>query len=200
MTTPDGSGVPTCGPALSLESLALRPAVVVMIGTSGSGKTTLRRTLVAAGLHEERVVSLDDLRRRARSLDLAQGRPARPLQQYSAIAVRHGARRAHALAAFGAGYLADATHLRRRDRVEHVLTASVTGLDAIAVLTPVVPVDELIRRNAARALDEQVPVDVLEKQAHRRSLLSTEMLFEEGFSAVRECGHALHDSVRPVRE
>ncbi len=170
-------------PAL-LAPWARRPAVVVLVGACGSGKTTLRGALVAAGLHADRVVSLDDLRRRARDRDLRSGRPPHPLQDYSARAVREAARRADALAAFGAGYLADATHLRRRDRRVHVAVAEDTGLPAVAVLLPDVPLSELLARNAARPADERVPVDVLERQAHRRSLLDAALLAEEGFRLV----------------
>lgn len=165
------------------------PAVTVLVGASGTGKTGHRRALVAAGLHPDQVVSLDDLRRHLRRLDLAQGRAARPLQQYSAAAVRRAERRADALAGFGVGYLADATHLRRRDRQVHVRTAAAAQLQARAVLTPLVELDELLRRNLGRPADERVPVDVLEKQAHRRSLLSPPMLLDEGFARVRELRH-----------
>lgn len=160
--------------------------MTVLVGASGSGKTTLRQAMVAGGLHPDHIVSLDDQRRSARSHDMERGRAARPLQQYSAIAVRRAARRAHALAAFGAGYVADATHLRRRDRVEHVATAASTGLMATAVLMPALPLAELVRRNLDRPADEQVPTDVLERQVHRRSLLSAEMLLDEGFVSVHE--------------
>lgn len=160
--------------------------IVVLVGTSASGKTTLRRELLSQGLHHDQVVSLDDLRRRARDRDVAASRPPRGLQEYSAVAVRHGSRRAYALAAFGAGYLADATHLRRRDRREHLAIAADTGLRARAVLLAEVPLDELTRRNARRPRDEQVPADVLRRQVHRRSLLSAEMLAAEGFSGVIE--------------
>jgi len=43
-----------------------------------------------------------------------------------------------------------------------------------------------VRHNGRRPPDEAVPVEVLERQAHRRSLLSPPMLLEEGFSAVWE--------------
>jgi predicted kinase len=162
------------------------PEVLVLVGASGSGKTTLRLRLVANGLPEDLVISLDDLRRRARAVDAARRRQPRPLQDYSALAVRQAARRADALAAFGVGYLADATHLRRRDRRLHVATAAETGLPSRAVLTPVLPLEVLLERNARRPVDEAVPVDVLARQAHRRSLISAETLAEEGFSVVHE--------------
>jgi len=160
------------------------PRIVVLVGASGTGKTTLRRRLVTAGLPEDLVVSLDDLRRRARSLDVSRGRRVRPLQDYSALAARQALRRGEALAGFGAGYLADATHLRRRDRRLHVSTAQDTGLPAVAVLTPDLPVDVLVERNEQRPPDEAVPVEVLARQVHRRSLLSAPMLLQEGFTAV----------------
>src|SRR3954469_18354466 len=96
------------------------PAVVVLVGAAGSGKTTLRRRLVAAGLVDPGlVVSLDDLRRGFRAADAESGRPARPLQDYSLPAVRRATRRCDALLGFGAGYLSDSTHVRRRERVPH---------------------------------------------------------------------------------
>ncbi|MFL6133792.1 MAG: AAA family ATPase [Nocardioidaceae bacterium] len=162
------------------------PAVLVLVGTSGSGKTTLRRELVASGLPEDLVVSLDDLRREARDFDILRGRRPRPLQDYSPHAVRLAVRRGNAMAAYGAGYVADATHLRRRDRRLHVRTAEDTGLPSRAVLTPVLPLEVLVERNARRPPDEAVPVDVLARQAHRRSLICAETLAEEGFSVVHE--------------
>jgi predicted kinase len=162
------------------------PEVLVLVGTSGSGKTTLRRELVANGLPADLVVSLDDLRREARFFDIAHGRPHRSLQGYSALAARLAVRRGNALAAFGAGYVADATHLRRRDRRLHVRTAEDTGLPSRAVLTPEVPFEVLLERNAKRPPDEAVPVDVLARQAHRRSLISYATLADEGFSVVHE--------------
>ena len=161
-----------------------RPQVVVLVGTSGAGKTTLRQALVGDGLPAELVVSLDDLRRSAREDDLRRGRSARGLQEYSAHAARRAARRADALAAYRAGYLADATHLRRNERREHALRASDTGLDAVAVLFGAVPLEVLLERNAGRTPDERVPEDVLARQHHRRSLLSAALLLEEGFADV----------------
>jgi predicted kinase len=158
--------------------------VVVLVGASGSGKTTMRRCLVAAGWPADLVVSLDDLRRCARDHDLARGRHPRTLQDYSALAARQAARRSDAFAAFGTGYLADATHLRRRDRRVHVRTATDAGLRARALLTPVLPLAVLLERNARRPPDEVVPVDVLARQAHRRSLITAGSLAEEGFSAI----------------
>ena len=164
----------------------LGPLVGVLVGASGSGKTTLRRAVVAAGLHPDAVVSLDDLRRAARADALRRGWPPRPLQEYSASAVRRASRRQDALAAFGSGYLADATHLRRRDRVAHVEVARDAGLDAVAVLMPAVPLEELLARDVRRPGEERVPVDVLARQHHRRSLLGVALLRDEGFTRVRE--------------
>ena len=161
-----------------------RPAVVVLVGAAGSGKTTLRRALVAAGLDAELVVSLDDLRGDARAADAAAGRAVLPLQAYSLSAVRRANRRCDALAGFGAGYLADATHLRRHERIVHVRAATSCGLSAVGLLLPDVPLDVLLRRDAARPRDERVPPDVLARQAHRRSLLSERSLLDEGFATV----------------
>jgi predicted kinase len=173
---------------VTLPDWARMPSVLVLAGASGSGKTTLRRALESAGLPADLVVSLDDLRRRARAWDLAHGRPARDLQDYSALAVRQAARRCDALAGFGAGYLADATHLRRRDRRTHVSVAVETGLEPRAVLAPALPVEQLVERDQRRPPDERVPIEALLRQAHRRSLLSTEVLLGEGFRSVVELG------------
>ena len=163
-----------------------RPTVVVLVGAPGSGKTTFRRALVAAGLDAGLVVSLDDLRREEQAVDVAAGRPARPLQAYSLRAVRRAERRCDALAGFGAGYLADATNLRRRERVTHARRAADCRLPAVAVLLPDLPLDVLLERDAGRPAHERVPAEVLGKHAHRRSLLSASMLAEEGFAAVVE--------------
>jgi predicted kinase len=170
-----------------LVAQALRaPVVGVLVGTSGSGKTTLRRAVVAAGLPEDHVVSLDDLRHAARQDALDRGLLPRRLQDYSAVAVRRATRRQDVMAALGTGYLADATHLRRRDRRVHVLTARGAGLPAVAVLMPEAELTELLARNARRSADEQVPDDVLARQHHRRSLLSATLLHDEGFDRVLE--------------
>lgn len=171
-----------------LPAWARMPAVLVLVGVSGSGKTTLRRALQSAGLGRDLVVSLDDLRRRARTWDVAHRRPPRDLQDYSALSVRQAARRADALAGFGAGYLADATHLRRRDRRLHLRVAAETGLEPRAVLTPVEPVEVLVERNLRRPADETVPLDALLRQVHRRSLLSADVLLAEGFASVLQVG------------
>src|SRR5205085_138843 len=149
---------------VTLPDWARMPSVLVLVGASGSGKTTVRRGLETAGLPADLVVSLDDLRRRARAWDMAHGRPVRDLQDYSALAVRQAARRCDALAVFGAGYLADATHLRRRDRRTHVRVAVETGLEPRAVLAPDLPVEELVERDLRRPPDERVPVDALLRQ------------------------------------
>ncbi len=122
--------------------------------------------------------------RAARDDDVRRGRSPRQLQDYSALAVRRAARRADALATYGAGYLADATHLRRKERREHVLRASDTGLRVAAVLLPPPPLEELLRRNLARPEDERVPEAVLARQHHRRSLLTADLLGDEGFTDV----------------
>jgi hypothetical protein len=44
----------------------------------------------------------------------------------------------------------------------------------------------LAARDAGRPEEHQVPVGVLAKHAHRRSLLSSELLREEGFDEVVE--------------
>ena len=161
-----------------------RPVVVVLVGAAGSGKTTLRRGLVRAGFDAGLVVSLDDLRRESRTADAAAGRAVLPLQAYSLSAVRRANRRCDALAGFGAGYLADATHLRRRERVVHVRAAGSCGLPAAGVLLPDLSLGVLLARDAARPPDERVPADVLARQVHRRGLLSERMLRDEGFSDV----------------
>jgi len=159
---------------------------VVLVGTSGSGKTTYRRTLLRDGLPATSVVSMDDLRRDERARDVTRGRRPRPLQAYSAYAARTAIRRCEAMAAFGSGYVADATHLVRRERRTHLAIADATGLHAWAVLTPLLSEEELVRRNDERPPDEQVPVEVLLRQRHRRSLLSAEALRADDFAHVIE--------------
>ncbi|NAZ86912.1 AAA family ATPase [Kineococcus indalonis] len=161
------------------------PVVLVLVGAAGSGKTTLRRRLLAAA-PQLPVVSLDDLRRELRAADAAAGRPVRALQAYSLPAVRRAQRRCQALAGLGAGYLADATHLRRAERVAHLRTAAAAHLPAEAVLLPDLPPAELLRRDAARPADERVPAGVLARHAHRRSLLSAPALLADGFAVVHE--------------
>jgi predicted kinase len=159
-------------------TLLEQPVVVVLVGAAGSGKTTFRRSLVAAGYDAGRVVSLDDLRRCERAADAAAGRPVRSLQDYSLRAVRRAQRRCDALA--------DATHLRRRERMAHVRVAADCGLPAVAVLLPDLTLATLLHRDAERPPDERVPTEVLAKQAHRRSLLSVGLLAGEGFAEVLE--------------
>lgn len=148
------------------------------MGPPAAGKTTYRRRLLAAGLPAELVVSLDDLRRelRARSAD------PKPLQDYTLGALRIAGDRQRALVEQARGYLSDATNLRRRERVGHVATAG--ELPAYAVLLAEVPLEVLLARNAARPADEQVPPDVVAAFAHRRSLLSADLLLQEGFREV----------------
>lgn len=57
----------------------------MLVGTSGSGKTTLRRELLGHGLPQDLVISLDDLLRESRSLEIARSRAPRALQDYSAL-------------------------------------------------------------------------------------------------------------------
>ena len=162
------------------------PVVVVLVGAAGSGKTTLRRSLAGRGYVEGTVVSLDELRRLERAQDLRSGRNPRPLQDYSARAVRRAGRRCDALAGFRAGYLADATHLRRSERVPHVRVAESAGLDIVAVLLPAYDLETLLAIDAGRPSGERVPRDVLARHAHRRSLLDAALLRGEGFSQVYE--------------
>jgi predicted kinase len=154
--------------------------VVVLVGPPASGKSTVRRQLVAEGLPADLVVSLDDLRRelRDRSAD------PRPLQDYTLVALRIAADRQRALVEQGRGYLADAQHLRRRERVAHVAAAG--SLTTVAILLPDLPVEVLLARNALRDDDERVPTEVIARAAHRRSLLTAGLLRAEGFTEVRE--------------
>lgn len=160
------------------------PAVVVLIGPPASGKTTLRRLLVDAGLPGELVVSLDDLRREIAAEVGVAGGPVRPPQDWTPRALREADVRQARLLAAGRGYLADSTHLRRRDRVAHVRAAHAAGLPAVALLLPALPVEELARRNARREDEARVPDDVLRRHAHRRSLLDAALLRGEGFDEV----------------
>jgi predicted kinase len=158
-------------------------AVTVFVGAPASGKTSLRRRLVDAGLAPSRVVSLDDLRRTART---AAGEPNRRLQDFSLPAMRAATDLQTQLLSAGLGYLADATNLRRRERVAHVNAAHAAGLRAVALLLPALPVEELAARDRLRTPDERVPDDVLAAFAHRRSLLTAALLSGEGFDAVYE--------------
>src|SRR5215213_3461668 len=98
-------------------------AVVVLVGAAASGKTTVRDELVRTGTVRPNVVSLDDEGAELRDRDLRAGRNPRPLQEYSAAAARRSDAAAQELLSSGEGYLADATHLRRRERVAHVRAA-----------------------------------------------------------------------------
>jgi predicted kinase len=163
---------------------ALLSAVVVLVGPPAAGKTTVRRRLVNAGLSPSQVVSLDDLRRAARSRAVAEGGTVRPLQDYTLTALREADHRQEQLLTAGLGYVADATHLRRRERVVHVRAAHAAGLPALAVLLPDLPLDTLRTRDALRPADERVPGDALAAFAHRRSLLTADLLRGEGFMQV----------------
>jgi predicted kinase len=150
----------------------------VLVGPPASGKTSFRNGLLADGLQPDLVVSLDDLRRELR----ARSRASKPLQDYTVAALRTAAQRQRQLVEVGRGYLSDATNLRRYERVGHVQAAG--SLPAYAVLLPDVPLEVLLARNAARPPDEQVPEDVVAAFAHRRSLLSRQVLLDEGFCDV----------------
>src|SRR4051812_22031650 len=104
------------------------PAVFVLIGPGAAGKTTARGRIVAAGFDPAHVLSLDDTRvaLRARSEDA--GRPVKPLQDYTVVALKICAERQVALIAAGVGYLADNTHLRRQERTDHLRAAHDAGL------------------------------------------------------------------------
>jgi hypothetical protein len=56
----------------------------------------------------------------------------------------------------------------------------------VAVLLPHLSVEVLAERDARRPEAQRVPVPVLAKHAHRRSLLSAALLREEGFDDVVE--------------
>lgn len=134
------------------------------------------------------MVSLDDLRAAARSGDLAAGRVPRALQQYSFPAVTEATRRQRELLTDGRGYVADATHLGRRERVAHVRQAAAAGLPALAVLMPALPLEVLAARNAERSPERQVPEEVLARHVHRRALLDADLVLGEGFATVHEPG------------
>jgi predicted kinase len=169
------------------------------VGAAGSGKTTLRERLVAAGLDPRRVVSLDDGRAALRGQDAALGRTPRPLQDYSLGAVRRAQAQQAALLETGAGYLADATHLRRRERVPHVRDAHAAGLPAVALLMPALPLEVLQARGAERSPERRVPPDVLARHVHRRGLLDADLLRGEGFDVVLEPGAHTAGSDRAER-
>jgi predicted kinase len=156
------------------------PAVTVLVGAPASGKSSVRRRLVDAGLPASRVVCLDDLRHAARALA---GEPHRRLLDFSVSAVRAAATLEADLLAAGHGYVADATNLRRRERVAHVRAAHAAGLPAVALLLPHLPAEELAARDRLRSPDERIPPDVLAAFAHPRSLLDRDLLLGEGFDA-----------------
>lgn len=158
--------------------------VVVLVGAPASGKTTLRDALVARS--PLAVLSPDDERAAMRARALASGREPRALQDYSLPAIRRCEEAAARLLAEGRGYLADATHLRRRERVAHVKAAHAAGLPAVAVLLPDLPLEVLTARNDRRAEHRRVPEDALARHAHRRGLLTAALLREEGFDDVVE--------------
>jgi predicted kinase len=160
-------------------------AVIVLVGAPGSGKTTLRNRLLGEG-RATAVLSLDDERVALRERDAAAGRAPRDLQDYSLPALHRCTAAARALLADGHGYLADATHLRRKERVLHVRAARRAGLRVVAYLLPDLPVATLAARIAARPEQRPVPDEVLARHAHRRSLLTARMLEEEGFDEVVE--------------
>ncbi len=56
----------------------------------------------------------------------------------------------------------------------------------MAVLLPLLDLDELLRRDAGRPADQRVPAEVLARQRHRRSLLSAAILADEGYDEVLE--------------
>ncbi|WP_210481729.1 AAA family ATPase [Naasia sp. SYSU D00948] len=173
------------GSAAPIPSLPA-DAVVVLVGAAASGKTTFRRALLAADAAPRAVLSLDDERLALRERDSDTGREPRPLQDYSRPAVLRCEAAAQKLLSQRRGYLADATHLRRRERIPHVRAAHEAGLPAIAVLLPAVGIDVLRERNGARPELHRVPDEILERHEHRRSLLSRELLLEEGFDEVVE--------------
>lgn len=168
------------------------PAVVVLVGPPAAGKTRVRRRLHDAGLPAALAVGLDDLRRAERARAAAAGEPVRPLQDYSLTAVRAAADRHRELLDAGTGYLSDATNLRRRERVDHVRAARAAGLPAVALMLPDHAVDSLLARDALRPADERVPADVIAAYAHRRSLLSADLLRGEGFTAVHDVDDLTH--------
>jgi predicted kinase len=172
--------------ALSGLATLLPEAVMVLVGAPASGKTTLRAQLLAAGSGSFPVLTPDDVRAELRDRDIVAGREPRDLQDYSLSAMRRCADRAAELLAAGSGYLADATHLRRKERVAHVRAAHEAGLPAVAVLLPALPLEVLSARNAQRPSERRVPDGILAKHAHRRSLLTTDLLREEGFDDVVE--------------
>jgi predicted kinase len=170
---------------LALPDAVADESVIVLVGAPGSGKTTVRERLLT-----ERpaiaVLSLDDERAALRERDIVAGRPPRDLQDYSLPALHRCVAAARALLAEGHGYVSDATHLRRKERVVHVRAAHAAGLPAVVLLLPDLPVSVLVERNATRPDIRRVPEEALARHAHRRSMLDARMLREEGFDEVVE--------------
>lgn len=174
---PEGNGRTGAGTGLD--------AVVVLVGAPGSGKTTVRARLLAEHPGTA-VLSPDDERAALREDDVAAGRLPRDLQDYSLQALHRCSAAGAALLAEGRGYIADATHLRRKERVAQVRAAHDAGLRAIAVLLPDLPVPVLVQRNAPRAELRRVPAERLARHANRRSLIDADALRQEGFDEVVE--------------
>ena len=174
----------------ALVRLALPPgSVLVLVGAPASGKTALRTQLMTEGGDATEplvILSPDDERGRMRARDVAAGREPRNLQEYSLPALRRCAAGAEEVLSLRRGYLADATHLRRKERVAHVRAAREAGLPAVAVLLPDLPLAVLADRNSRRSEERRVPDGILARHAHRRGLLSVELLRAEGFDDVRE--------------
>jgi predicted kinase len=159
--------------------------VVVLIGAPGSGKTTVRAQLLVERPGTP-VLSPDDERALLRERDIAAGRVPRGLQDYSVAALARCADAAADLLAEGRGYIADATNLRRKERVTHVRAAHRAGLRVVAVLLPDLAVPTLVARNAPRSALRRVPEDSLARHANRRSLIDATTLRQEGFDDVVE--------------
>ncbi len=162
------------------------PAVVVLVGAAASGKSTLRQRLMAAGLDPALVVSIDDERTFIRDAVLAQGREPKPLQHYTLPALRRVQARQDALLASGRGYVSDATNLLRSERRKHASQARAHGLPARALLLPALATDVLALRDSNRSELHRVPLEVLARHAHRRSLLRPDQMYDEGFTEVVE--------------
>ncbi len=170
-----------------MPTLVVRmPAVVVLVGAAASGKTTLRQRLIAAGLDAALVASIDDERTFIRDAVIAQGREPKPLQHYTLPALRRVQARLDDLVASGRGYVSDATNLLRSERRRHASQARTHGLPARALLLPALTPDVLAIRNSNRSELHRVPLEVLARHAHRRSLLRPDQMYDEGFTEVVE--------------